>query len=231
MEVVSVLRKNIWLLGLVSCLIFAPAIPAAAMNFELVPYGDPGQCGARCPLVISATGDITNETPQEFVNFLAKNVRDPRLRSIVFLHSPGGAVLGSMRLGEIFRKAGVMVVVGRVAASPAGVGPALFAPGARCFSACVYAFMGGKKRVVPPEALLGIHRMHFDRFARDAGTGDSTSSRFYGTPDFVAKLSDYAGMMGISRDLVNTAEHTSAEGLHIVTSAELRKWRLGQRKF
>ncbi|MFM9152903.1 MAG: hypothetical protein ACKOPC_04745, partial [Methylocystis sp.] len=29
----------------------------------------------------------------------------------------------------------------------------------RCYSACVYALMGGSRRVIPPESRVGVHRM------------------------------------------------------------------------
>lgn len=216
-------------LALACGLLAAPA--AGAMTFELVPFGDPAKCGTKCPLVISATGDITNETPKQFLDFAVRAVADPRVRSVVFIHSPGGGVEASMKLGAMFRKTGVLAVVARVAPAPPGVGPALAMPGARCFSACVYALMGAKKRVVPPDALVGIHRMHFDAYGRDPSTGDSSSTRVYGTQDFVATLAKYASSMGVSSDLIYSAEKIAPERIHIVTPAELRKWRLGSQKF
>lgn len=216
-------------LALAAGLFVAPA--ASAMKFELVPFGDPAKCGAKCPLVIGATGDISNETPRQFYDFLVRNINDPRVRSIVFIHSPGGGVEASMKLGTMFRKTGVMAVVARVLPAPPGQGPALTVPGARCFSACVYALMGAKKRVIPPDSLVGIHRMHFDTFGRDAGTGDSAATRTYGTGAFIAQLAGYANSMGVSRDLIYSAEQVAPERIHIVTPQELRKWRLGSQNF
>ena len=203
----------------------------SAMTFDLVPFGDPSTCGQKCPLVISATGDIGNETPRQFYDFLVKSVADPRVRSIVFIHSPGGGVEASMRLGKMFRQTGVAAIVAHVLPAPPGRGPALSVPGARCFSACVYALMGAKKRVVPKDSLIGIHRMHFDAAGRDLNTGDSAINRVYGSSDFVAQLAKYANSMGVSRDVIYTAEQISPERIHIVTPQELRKWRLGAQKF
>ncbi len=218
-------------LGCVGLGCIVAAATAQAMDFTTVSYGDPAVCGSRCPLVISATGDISNDSAREFYEFLSSRVADRRLRSIVFLHSPGGAVVGAMKLGEMFRKTGVLTVVARILPAPPGVSPALFPPGARCFSACVYALMGGKKRVVPNDSLVGIHRMHFNRYMRDVGTGESTADRVYGSKDFVARLADYARSMGVSREIIYTAEQVAPDGLHIVTGGEMRKWRLGERKF
>ena len=207
------------------------ATTAGAMTFDLVPFGDSAKCGDRCPLVISATGDIGNETPRQFLDFVVRAVANPRVRSVVFIHSPGGGVEASMKLGAMFRKTGILAVVARVAPSPPGLGPALSVPGARCFSACVYALMGAKKRVVPPDALVGIHRMHFDSYGRDSSTGDSAATRVFGTRDFVATLAKYASSMGVSSDLIYSAEQIAPERIHIVTPGELRKWRLGSQKF
>ena len=216
--------------GLFALGLMAPVL-ASAMTFELVPFGDSARCGQKCPLVIGATGEITNESPREFYDFLYKNIGDPRVRSIVFIHSPGGAVEASMRLGTMFRQTGVMAIVGRVLPAPSGLGPALNVPGARCFSACVYALMGAKRRVVPADALVGIHRMHFDRSERDRVTDRFESNRTFGSSQFVAQLANYANAMGVSRQLVYTAEKVDAERIHLLTSDELRKWRLGSRTY
>jgi hypothetical protein len=204
---------------------------AASMAFNLVPFGDPARCGSKCPLVITAVGDIDNDTPRTFYDFLARNIRDPRVRSIVFLHSPGGGVAASMRLGRMFRQTGVMAIVGRVLPAPPGRGPAINVPGARCFSACVYALIGAKKRVVPRDSLVGIHRMHYDRYGHDSANADGEPDRVYGTPKFINQLADYATSMGVSREMIYAAERVEPEQIHIVTPQELRKWRLGTQRF
>jgi hypothetical protein len=201
---------------------------AADMEFELVPFGDQTKCGRNCPEVISAVGEITTTTPKSFYDFVASNIRDPRMRSIVFLHSPGGSVAASMRLGTMFRKTGVAAVVARLARADGG-GVAL--PGGRCYSACVYALMGAKKRIIPPPSLVGIHRMSIDEHERDLSTLADITRRKYGTPDFVAQLANYANAMGVSRDLIYTAERINPDNIHIVTSEEMRRWRLAAQKF
>lgn len=214
------------------CLTAAAPGAARAMTFELVPYGDTSKCGRNCPEVVSAVGEITTETPGEFLDFVKRNISDQRLRSIVFIHSPGGSVAASMRLGAMFRKTGVAAIVARMARLGDGAGAAgIPLPAGRCYSACVYAFMGAKKRVVPPTSLLGIHRMSFDTFERDLDSMEYRREHHFGTPDFVARLSNYAHAMGISRDLVAVAERISPDQIHIVTPDELRRWNLGGTRF
>jgi hypothetical protein len=207
--------------------------PAAAadMRFRLVPFGDPAKCGQTCAQVIGAEGEIRNDTPRKFLEFVAANLEDPRVRSIVFLHSPGGGVDASMQLGRMFRKTGVLAVVARIAPAQAGQGPAVNLPGARCFSACVYALMGAKKRVVPPSSLVGIHRMFFYDDGEGAVPGVAGGKRTYGSPRFVARLADYASAMGVSRNLIYTAEKVDPDHIHIVTPREMRRWRLGRETY
>jgi hypothetical protein len=208
------------------CALARPA-SAADMQFRLIPFGDPAQCGDACMQVIGAEGEIKPDTPRKFLKFVADNIDDPRVRCIVFLHSPGGGVEAAMRLGRTFRKTGVLAVVARIAPAEPGQGPAVNLPGARCFSACVYAFIGAKKRVVPPSSLLGIHRMFFYDDADAAAGGRSGGKRTYGTPQFVERLAAYAHSMGVSKELIYKAEKIDPDHVHIVTPKELRRWRLG----
>ncbi len=207
-----------------------PAL-AADMRFRLLPFGDPAKCGETCAQVIGAEGEIRNDTPKKFLEFVAANLEDPRVRSIVFIHSPGGGVDASMQLGRMFRKTGVLAVVARIAPAEAGQGPAVNLPGAKCFSACVYALMGAKKRVVPPSSLVGIHRMFFYDDAEGSLPGEAGGKRTYGSPRFVARLADYASAMGVSRNLIYMAEKVDPDHIHIVTPGELRRWRLGRETY
>ena len=207
------------------------AAEAASMTFRLVPYGQTDICRANCTEVISAEGEITNDTPRLFLEFVAKNLENPNLRSVVFLHSPGGGVQAAMRLGELFRKTGILAVVARVRPPATPGGPTVAIPGARCFSACVYALIGAKKRVVPPTSLVGIHRMFFYENSSDPSTGETHRERTYGTNSFVHQLARYASSMGVSRDLIYSAEKIDPDNIHILTPAELRKWRLGTRTY
>lgn len=216
--------KKLLLFSTLSALCFGlRPVGASAMEFLIVPFGGAPNCGTNCPEVVSAVGEITGDTPQQFFAFLKSHFQDGRLRSIVLLNSPGGSVAGSMRLGMMFRKTGVASVV--ASAAGGGVGPG------GCYSACVYAFMGGKKRVVPPLSRLGIHRMSFEEWERDLSTLEYKERRHYGTPEIVGQLSNYANYMGISRDLIATAETISPDTIHIVSPEEMRRWRLGSTKF
>ena len=223
--------KSLFAPVLLTLLSLAHSASAADMQFRLIPFGDPGQCGDNCTQVIGAEGEIKADTPRKFLKFVADNVDDPRVRSIVFLHSPGGGVQAAMRLGRNFRKTGVLAVVARIAPAEAGQGPAIYLPGARCFSACVYAFIGAKKRVVPPSSLIGIHRMFFYDDAGAAAAGQTRGKRTYGSPEFVAQLAAYASSMGVSRELIYKAEKIAPDHVHIITPEELRRWKIGDESY
>lgn len=205
----------------------ATPVAAAEMTFRLVNFGNAGKCRTNCPEVIAAEGEITERTPEAFLAFVATQAANPNLRSIVLFHSPGGRVVASMRLGIALRRIGAAAIVARVAGVADGQGGRVAA--ARCFSACVYALMGARKRVVPVPSQVGIHRMFMFEAMQSA---DSTNvvNRTYATDSLVSRLSDYADMMGVSNELVWQAEKINPDKIHILTTRELRKWRLATGK-
>lgn len=206
------------------CLFFILAVGpvvAAEMAFSLVDYGE--RCGQRCPQVIAADGEIVAKTPQAFVDFVGKHIGSGRLHSIVLINSQGGRVVAAMELGQALRKLGAAAVVAKV--PPVGSRKDLWVLPGRCYSACVYALMGAKKRVALPESRVGIHRMFmYEASMRpDAGT---QRERVFATEPLVARLSEYAEAMGISTALVRKAETINPEQIHILSAAELRRYKL-----
>ena len=192
---------------------------AASMSFRAVEARDPALCKPECPLLIVAEGQIAESSANDYLTFLAANRRDRRLRSVVLLHSPGGNVGASLRLGEAFRKSGAAVIVAR--ARGEGVLPG------RCYSACVYAFIGGVSRVSPKGSEIGVHRMFmFERIGQ--GIDGSSVSRVYAHPQLVERLAEYARRMGVSQELVHRAEQVSPDRVHVVTQQEMRRWRLAR---
>lgn len=194
------------------------AARAASMTFRVEPLGG----GAKA---IVAEGQITNATPGEFLEFLRDNAGDRDLHTVIFLHSEGGYVMASMELGQIFRRIGAATVVARLA--PDGRGGRFLS--ANCLSACVYAFMGGRKRVAPQGSALGIHRMFANQEQGD--WLDSHVVRRYDNGSMAAQLMAYSARMGVSRDLIRTAEQISSSSIHVVTSAEMARWKLATRVF
>jgi hypothetical protein len=229
-----------WPAGFVHLLVFGmglvlanlgaqPAFAAEEMTFRLVPVGDVTKCRRTCPQVIAAEGEITERTPDQFLQFVNRNLQSANLHAVVFIHSPGGKVIASMEFGKVLRRIGAAAVVARIFSGGAD-GTTHFA-GARCFSACVYALMGGKKRVIPPESEVGIHRMFTYETGVDPAGSTGDRRRRYDDGGMASALLRYSGMMGISPGLISEAEHISPDTIHILTRSEITRWHLGVAKF
>lgn len=239
-----VLRENVFVramnLATALCALFAFATSLAAvswpltvahaedMSFQLVSVSRSAGCGSECPSVITAQGQITDSTPSEFLSFVQDNVGHADLHAVVFLDSPGGKVVAAMELGRIWRRLGVAAVVGR--ADPSSSSASQFLAG-RCLSACVYALIGAKKRVVPAGSMVGIHRMFF--YDGESGLwGDgSAGRRHYDDGGMKALLSHYTSRMGVSPELIAIAERISSDNLHILSRAEIARYHLATAKF
>lgn len=215
-----VIRYGVAVLGLAWALsgVSLAAAQGEAMHFRLVPWGEKTRCWTNCPQVIVAEGEIRSETPARFRSFVASQRGNPNLHAIVLLSSPGGSVEASMMLGQMFRQTKVLAIVGR----PEGAGRL---SAARCYSACAYALMGGVRRIVPPQSSVGIHRMHLDQRGPASRRGGGIQ-RVYGTPQWVQRLTAYTVQMGISRDLIATAETIAPERIKVLTSEEMKRWKL-----
>jgi len=205
----------------------AAAAQQSAMTFRIAAL-EQGRCGARCPMAIVAEGVIEEETPQAFLDFAKQAATaEPRLRGIVLLNSPGGRVVASMKLGAVFRKIHAAVVVARIAAIGDQAGPIA----GQCMSACVYAMMGGVKRVVPHESRVGIHRMSTIEYGAANGRGPSVATRSYADDEMVGALARYAAKMGVNPAIIRDAETISPDEIHVLSPAELRRWRLASSQF
>jgi hypothetical protein len=204
------------------------AAHAEDMSFQLVSVSRSAGCGDQCPSVITAQGQITDSTPSEFLSFVQGNIGRSDLHAVVFLDSPGGKVVAAMELGRLWRRLGIAAIVGR--ADPGSSSASQFLAG-RCLSACVYALIGAKKRVVPDGSMVGIHRMFFyDGESGLLGDG-SAGRRHYDDGGMKALLSHYTSRMGVSPELISIAERISSDNIHILSRAEIARYHLATAKF
>ncbi len=209
------------MLRLVSALVFVAAGAAAApagqppMTFRAVSLESPG-CASKCPEVIVAEGVIEEETPQAFLDFAREASLSQRLRSVIFINSPGGNVVASMELGAEFRRLRSAAIVAGFASEGNRSGPV----SGQCLSACVYALMGAARRVVPSVSRVGLHRMSI-------AEPDSPDVARLADPHLVALLARYAARMGVDPAIVWRAESLSPGVLLILTEREIARWRLG----
>jgi hypothetical protein len=196
------------------------------MQFRLARVEENG-CKRDCPQIIVAEGVIEENTPQDFIDFIRGAADQPGARGVVLLSSPGGRVVASMRLGAALRKMRAAVIVARSLHE----GDRDMAMAGQCMSACVYAMMGGIKRIVPPESRVGIHRMSREEAGDGVARGVHPLTRTYASEDMVDALADYAAQMGVNPTIIRTAERISPDEIHILSASELRRWRLASPKF
>lgn len=221
-------------LGLATCLASVLASgPVAAMEFATIPVD--GQCSAaECRRAVIAQGEITREAPAQFAAFLRQELQRPGLHAIVFLNSPGGNVESALQLGSLIHDAGAAVVIGspalldsnRGASRKTGMGQIGVVPG-HCASACVYVLMGAKKRVVPDGARLGVHRMSARMWRKDPAGGGTQGERIYAGSSEVNALRQYVSRVGGSQDLISLAESVPHDQIRILSSQEVRRFKLG----
>lgn len=218
-------------LAVMTLLLFiSPALRCAAhadsMSFQMVELGV-GQCRAHCPQVIFAQGQIDDGSADALLHFAQQNVSGGELRGIILLDSPGGHVVAAMELGQTIRRLGMAVIVARPGGGSAQNGDLY---GGRCYSACVYALMGGRKRVIPPQSKVGVHRMFNYATNFDLSQGGFVQERYVDDGDMRRRLARYTRSMGVDSGLIDLAEQTSPDRLRLLTRAEIARWRLGVQK-
>jgi hypothetical protein len=196
--------------------------PSHAMSFRVVQIDTKTHCGEVCPLGIQAEGSIGKDTATEFLEFVNNLPRSKHLKPIVFMNSPGGVLEGSMKLGFVFRQLKMTVAVALAEKTGAG----LFAP-AQCHSACVYALMGGKKRVVPPSSKIGVHAIFTNKFEFDPLHAEPPFRKISAPTNVNDVARKYTKYMGVSSQLVNLAETVSPNSISILTPAQVSKFKLG----
>ncbi len=212
---------------------------SARMQFTAVSLGD-GTCGTKCPIVIQAEGRITREAANDFIAIAKRASDEGRLLNMVLIHSPGGSVVGSMMLGATFRTLGTTVVVARVNrgggffSSPSvdsrsgRVIPQGAVTNAMCNSACVYAVMGGKKRVIPTDSRMGVHRMQSEEnYGFDPVSGRVVTDKKTGSQQEVMALKRYSKFMGIDPRIIDLAESVPHEDIRILSASQVLGFKLG----
>ena len=221
MKLRSSVHRAVALLALLCAVGLAPA--ARAMEFAFVPIDARDWCRRTCPVAVAADGSIELDSAARFEAFVAAVDRGDGV--LVFLNSSGGNVVGAMRLGQAFRRMKADVAIASQAFDAQG---AVRMGAGRCLSACVYAFMGGVRRVAPNGASVGIHRMYSDSPGGLFGLGSERSHDDGSLLDLVAH---YAQKMGVSGDLVRVAEKYDSGTMHILTRDEIDRWKLASDRY
>ena len=127
---------------------------AGKMTFELKGTGG-NMAGSEW---IAAEGEITADSASDLENYLNTNwnFAKQKIRYDVNLNSPGGSLIGGIKLGEFFHKYNFNTYVAKTV--PDGYGHSTTASGL-CASACAIAFIGGIERHTEGGD-LGIHQFY-----------------------------------------------------------------------
>ncbi len=121
---------------------------AGYLSIEAVPLGQPGSAGYR-PWVIYLDGEIETGADTRLAQLLAEHGIST---ASVYFNSPGGSLLAGMAIGRLLREKGFATSVGKRTADPRRPAPGV------CYSACPFAYAGGKFRTLEEGSVLGLHR-------------------------------------------------------------------------
>lgn len=201
---------------------------SAPMAF-FIAHGAANACGHGCSEWIAAEGRIMPDSAERFGIFLAQlgAAKPP-----IFLHSPGGSVIGSIELGQLIRTRKMTVSIGHTlrldcdhepasqtwgqpsgqpsCPTPAGGHAGAHGQGemeldlatSMCNSACVYVLAGGTVRLIPPWVSLGIHDMRLDPAS---AARHSEIANELGELTVRVRLRTYLQQMGIDDKLLTEA--------------------------
>lgn len=216
------------LLALMLALALATPIlvaPASAMSFKIVTVGDSENCGSKCILAVQAEGPIEVDSAEQFAKFLLEQRETPVLHGIVLIQSPGGVVEGAYKLGYLFRELGLTVVVAQSSnAKRDGLVGRMVS--AQCYSACVFAMMGGKRRIIPPQSRVGIHAIFSNTFEFDPLHKDPPFRKVKAGQEVNDVARSYTKYMGVSPDLINLSETVEPSSFLILSQAQIAKYKL-----
>jgi hypothetical protein len=173
--------------------------------------------GSGCQLTVLGIGQIEIGSAAKLAAI------DPPTRASLYLHSPGGNLLGGLALGQEIRKRQLHTIVGApessddsfyLVESADDLGILVKQP--ICASSCAYAFLGGVARtVVEPNRLL------FHQFLSKSGV--SLESH---TQETVALLNSYIDEMNIARQALDPALLNRPEQLGYLSERDLQRYRV-----
>lgn len=168
--------------------------------------------------IVVADGEITNNTPAAFQDFLDTRPFDG-FTFYIDLNSPGGSLLGGMKLGEMIREQGL---ISRVSSyEKRAVGEQYWTPRWQpgiCMSACALAFLGGEDRELDEMSILGFHQFS------SAGTASGNVERVDRTERDTQVVSGlvhaYIESMGVAPGLFSRMSVTPPEEMYIPDAVE-----------
>jgi len=211
---VSAAKAALCFLALV--LVLSAARPGFAVNddeplaMEFVPPASPPQAGRATGerWTIYLDGRIDEGAAGRFREGLAQ--REIPSAS-VFLNSRGGVLGQGMELGSLLREHGFSTTVGRQ--NDRGSNPL---PG-DCYSACVFAFIGGHYRFYAPRSRIGVHRFS----AMSPADSDTDAAQIVS-----AAIVNYILKMEVDVGLFDRMSRAGKDEMLVLPKADLEKLRV-----
>jgi hypothetical protein len=198
-----------------------------------VARGGENACGLGCNEWIAVEGFFDSDSSARFRRFVSRLGR----RDLpIFFNSPGGLAQQAMAIGRLMRDRGMTAGVAktipetclganlRACESSKKSGKELSAEwssiGAQCNSACVYAFLGARVRLVSPGSRLGVHASKNICMASNGAVLDEKDPRCPKL-DMKSELSRYARQMGVDPALVEAAHKVPHENFRFLSGDEI----------
>jgi hypothetical protein len=205
----------------------ARATDTPPMNFMLRYEATAESCGAKCRLLVIATGIITAETPRQFALFAKAH---DLTRATVVLNSEGGSVDGAMALGRAIRQFGLDTTVGRVIdlkEEQQDTARAELSSDADCNSMCAFVLIAGLHRSVSPQARVMVHGIWLGERRQDAQSASYSADDLALVQRDIGRLVQYTSEMGGSMELLELALPIPPwEPMHRLTRSEIRSMRI-----
>lgn len=200
------------LLGTAEMIAFAQEQPNDPLFLKPMAFGFYDEhSGNASTRYILARGVITKSTPSEFLSFYKGLSRtEDHIPTDIWFHSPGGDLAAGLEFGRIIRRIRLSTLVGgEYTRFP---GTITVVKSSHCFSACAWAFLGGRVRVVAEDYSLGVHQFQ-------TGKNQGTEA---GAQLTMAILAAYLDEMRVNRRLLDLAATTSANDITHLTADEAR---------
>ena len=175
---------------------------------------------------IVADGEITAQTPNDFLQFLEEFPVDG-YTVIVHLNSPGGDLLGGMLLGAKFRANRFGTTVGALSNGKFIAG--------ECYSACGYAFLGGRFRQTQQHnrstlSQIGFHQFLVDYESDGAFDPMARLQEYQSDSQYISSLIfEYIAAMGIDNRLYSAINRTSPDNMFKPSRSERLKFNIDTR--
>jgi len=205
----------------------ARATDPLPMNFILRYEGPADNCGAKCRLLVVATGAISDETPSQFALFAKAH---DLTRATVVLNSEGGSVHGAIALGRAIRQLGLDTTVGRVIdlkKEQHDIARAKLLSDADCKSMCAFVLIAGLHRSVLPQARVMVHCIWLGDRREDAQSASYSADDLALVQRDIGALVLYTSEMGGSMELLELALQIAPwEPMHRLTGQEVRYMRI-----